>query len=176
MANRTIDANDIVGTTIGVLEVLQYVGRQEVGRKWRRYSHIYLVRCTKCGTVREMQRTTLQNPNMVHRPSCMKCDKQEAVLKSATKRRADNTPNANNHTTGIKHYSITLCSSKRVYRHTVMVRIDNKIYQVARYISNSLDCIPCMVEIADEMNEVLAAGGKEAFFEWYKANKANFPK
>lgn len=176
MGNYIADVNDIVGTTVGVLEVLQYVGQREVGRKCHKYSHYYLVRCIKCGAIREVQRSALRNPKYNIHSACIKCDKWEAILKSATKRRADNTPNANNHTTGIKHYSITLCSSKRVYRHTVIVRIDNKIYQVARYISDSMDCIPRMVEIADEMNEVLAAGGKEAFFEWYAKNKTSFPK
>lgn len=174
MGNYIADVNDIVGTTIGVLEVLQYVGRRESKQKQRKYVHYYLVRCTKCGAIKEMQRSSLQEPKVASLNACNMCDKHKARLMAATSRRVDSTPNTNNHTTGIKHYSITWYYN--TYRHDIIIHIDGKAYHVARYKSNSPGCIPCMVAIADEMHEVLAAGGKEAFFEWYETNKARFPK
>lgn len=186
---KSFNAMDIVGARYGECCVVEeYIGHKEVyytNSKKPRKIHMYKVRCEKCGKVTEKKREQIIKASKRKGIQCDSCSKSkrerikdtmhtdESRFLAIEGRRLDKTPNDNNISTGIKHYSI----SRRVrkykdkeyvrYTHIVACIVDGTTYKIAFKEQKKCE-IDLFADIANELNEVFEKGGKEAFYEWYE--------
>ena len=185
---KAFNAMDIVGAKYGECCVVdKYIGQKDfyyANSKKPQKIHMYKVRCEICGNVIEKKRddiikssrkTGVQCGYCVKRKVAQTCLNTDEIHHLAIEEwRNNDAANSNNISTGIKHYSV----SKRVrrykdseyvrYIHSVVCIIDGITYKIA--FKEQKECeIMLFAEIANELNEILKNGGKEAFYEWYES-------
>lgn len=190
-----INPQDIIGKVFGTQEVIEYVGKKYL-EKYERYEYYYKVKCTQCGSESIRKRCKIRSAKNQQFIGCNHCceSRKEVMRMCREKYGLDNLkklssetapmknekkfhskkPSVTNVSTGIKHYFINRMHNG-AYRHVVVVLVDGTKYFLYNHAYKDLPEHPVkeIVEIAEEVNDVLAAGGSKGFLKWYEENYKN---
>lgn len=188
--------DEIVGTVIGGYEVigLSKTVQLEVGKdKKKRYRYYYDCKCTSCGgmsvhsyeVLRKTEKRTRRCPCCEVSPFMEKIrltvdrkKQRETMLDTCEKKRRTVKGAASyNHTTGIRHYSITTDVRERkgnlveYYHHTIIVMLRGKSYKVINRSLPTKEINEEIKRIAEEVNRKILEGD-DVFIGWYNRYKS----
>lgn len=197
--NKMADPNEMIGKIVNGYEIVELVDIVPFHSKTtgaKRFKYYYNCKCTDCGMISKHERLVLkrQDSKGLDR-RCPFCGVKEHIDMMRSKidygkvrgsqlvtwkqiRHTKEEAEANNITTGVRHYCITQQKVQRqgyirtYYRHVIQIIVGGKTYKIIdKSLGPSVDTE--IKQLAEEMNKVLLSGNDKDFFEWYENYKKN---